>query len=442
VNTVMEAAANDALEVDSPYLPSRRRLLGGRIVTSCLLLSLGLVAWAAESRYHVVPFLARHPIVPSQVDPRVESFLADGRRALAEGNLENAQGDFDRASVLAERDPRVLLDEALVAAAKADVPWLKLRLLAPDASVDARVTTAELNERVAIARKTADDALNAAPQDPQALRAKLDALRLAGDRAAWGYVVAVFAHASQPETAYSLAALDLLEPVSPWATVVDRLRLATGAEGGAGRARAALVYALAKSGDVTGAKTELAKLDAQTRPYPLLPDLHAWAPLDRAVAAPAPIAEPLAPAPVQKRAGAAGPLQRKASGAPPIRVAAPARSNAANSPLQSAADEIHRGDLDRAERIYQDILGKNPSESQSLTGLGNILRLRGNLSGAIEAYQHALNVNPSYMPAVLGIADTQWTRGDHAGAAKWYRRIVDRLPGGMVPDYVNSRAAP
>src|ERR1019366_1179909 len=94
------------------------------------------------------------------------------------------------------------------------------------------------------------------------------------------YVPKITAQASQPETAYVLAALDLAETDPLWTTVIDRLRLAAAGEGNAGRARAALVYALAKSGDAVGAKAELAKLDALTRPYPLLPQLHAF--VDRA----------------------------------------------------------------------------------------------------------------------------------------------------------------
>ena len=77
-----------------------------------------------------------------------------------------------------------------------------------------------------------------------------------------GYVAKVIAQASQPETAYVLAALDLAEPEPLWTTVVERLRLSADGEGNIGRARAALVYSLAKSGDLAGAKLELAKLDS------------------------------------------------------------------------------------------------------------------------------------------------------------------------------------
>ena len=45
-----------------------------------------------------------------------------------------------------------------------------------------------------------------------------------------------------------LAALDLAEPEPLWPMVIERLRLAAAGEGNAGRARAALVYALAQIG--------------------------------------------------------------------------------------------------------------------------------------------------------------------------------------------------
>jgi tetratricopeptide (TPR) repeat protein len=436
------------VDIDSPwhdnlYLPPRRRRMGGWIVAFFLLPSLVLIGWVAEKRFHVVALLEHRATPPSSVDPRVESFLTEGERALGEGDLEGAQGDFDKASVLTERDPRVLVGEARVAAAKADVPWLRLRLLLPHASEEARVTTAVLNERVALASRTADDALSAAPQDPLAMRAKLDALRLAGDsQAARGYVVAVFAQASEPETAYVLAVLDLGQPASPLATVVDRLRAATAGTGAAGRARAALVYALVKSGDMAGAKVELAKLDAQARLYPLLPDLHMWMALDPAATAARPLAELPAASSAPSATDPAGSAQSPAApGAAAAAAGDPARAGP-RSTLQAANQAISRGDFDRAERIYQGILATDPNDSQALAGLGDVRRLHGDPWGAIDAYQSAIKINPSYLPALLGLADTQWSRGDKAGAARSYKRIVDGFPDGMYPDYVSQRIAP
>jgi tetratricopeptide (TPR) repeat protein len=413
--------------------PGRRRL-GTFVVTVTMLFGLGLLGWAGEVRYHLVSRLSgKSGPREAKVDPRAESFLADGERALLDGDLERAQGDLDKASVLTERDPRVLVDEARVANAKADIPWLKLRVLPSDgsASVEVRTATAQLDESAALARRAANDAASVAPTDPQALRTVLEALRIAGDGdSARGYVVAVFAAASQPQTAYALAALDLLQPKPPWAAVIDRLRMATVAEGGAGRARALLIYALSKSGDPEGAKAELAKLDTLARPYPLQPELHAFLAGARPPVALAPSTPSASEAP---------------SASPPKGVAGASavggdvvRENPRGA-LEAATEAIARRDYGRAEQIYQAILTSNPNDSQAVAGLGDVARMRGDSSGAISAYRRATTINPSYLPALLGLADTEWATGDHGGAARVYKDIVNRFPEGTYPDYAARR---
>jgi tetratricopeptide (TPR) repeat protein len=413
----------------------RRRRVGGWVVALVLLLAVGVVGWVAAKPY----LFARNAAATPPIDGRAQAFLADGEKALSDGDLEAAQQNFDKASALAENDTRVLVDEARVASARADVPWLKLRLLAPDAVDETRATKAQLDERLTRVRKAAEDAIAAAPDDHAAVRAAIDALRLQGRQdAARKYVSKIGGSASQPETAYVLAALDLAEPEPFWATVIDRLRSASAGESNAGRARAALVYALAKSGDVAGARTELAKLDALTRPYPCLPNLHAWVdrtpsgvPLDRAGAANIPHIDVSAlpqarPVPVVgPNPGAGDELPGEQSGA-----------------MHAASQAIKKGDWSRARHIYEALVSRNPSDSEALAGIGDVERAQGDSAGAIDAYKRALAVNPSYLPALLGVADTQWASGDHASARRAYKDIVDRFPDGSYPSYVKPRADP
>ncbi|HLK38989.1 MAG TPA: zinc-ribbon domain-containing protein [Polyangiaceae bacterium] len=412
----------------------RPRRVGGWIVAAVLMLAVGVVGFAVAKPY----LLARSTAVASRVDPRAQAFIAAGEKALVDGDLDVSQEDFDKASALAEHDPRVLLDEAHVAAAKADVPWLKLRSLPPDATEEIRATKAQLEERVARARRSADEAIAAAPDDAGAIRARIDALRLAGaQEAARGYVGKVIAQASQAETAYVLAALDLAEPDPLWTTVIERLRLAAAGEGNAGRARAALVYALAKSGDAMGAKAELAKLEGLTRPYPLLPNLHAL--VDRTAARPvvadagAPAVAVRADSPPVAPAAAAGPGNGSTSAAEP----APAESKGG---MAAAAAALKKGDFEKARQIYEGIVARSPADSEALAGLGDVARLQGDTASAIASYKRAIGVNPSYLPALLGLADTQWAGGSHATAAKAYADIVDRFPEGTYPSYVKGRA--
>jgi Flp pilus assembly protein TadD len=258
---------------------------------------------------------------------------------------------------------------------------------------------------------------------------------LAGDLpAARSYVSTVIAHASQPETAYVLAALDLAEPEPLWATVIERLRLAAAGEGNAGRARAALVYALAKSGDTEGAQAELAKLEAMSHPHPLVPNLRAF--IDRTV--PKAALPPSVSSAISR--ATAGPTSVKATGI----AAAPAGEVSASDPrvaMRNAALAIRKGDFDRAREIYQGIVDRNPRDSEALAGRGDVARLQGDSEGAIAIYRQAISVNPSYLPALLGVADTEWATGQRAKAVHDYTDIVERFPEGTYPPYVGQRAS-
>ncbi|MFT3767903.1 MAG: zinc-ribbon domain-containing protein [Minicystis sp.] len=261
-----------------------------------------------------------------EADARVGALLADGEKSLTDGDLELAKEQFDKASVLAERDARVVADLARLAAAKADVDWLRVRLLAADDPEQAGARR-ELEQAVQRARRAADRAAEIAPADPGVARSRIDALRLAGELdGARKLVGAVSGESSKPENALVLAALDLAEARPDWSTVIGRLRTAVGGEGNSGRARALLVYALARSGDFSGAKAELERLKVLPRPHPLvgaltsylaradkavdvsaLPDAPAKKPAAPVTAAPATAApSPRDPAPPRDRPAPAG----------------------------------------------------------------------------------------------------------------------------------------
>jgi tetratricopeptide (TPR) repeat protein len=204
------------------------------------------------------------------------------------------------------------------------------------------------------------------------------------------------------------------------------------------------VYALAQSGDVTSAKVELAKLDAMTRPYPLLPSLRAFverAPASRATSADGGVVAavphvdvsslPVQPAPGAVAAAAAG-----AAGGDGDEPPVPGTTGGAMKAAQTA---IRKGDWNHARTIYEALVSRNPSDSEALSGLGDVARAQGDSAGALSAYRRALAVNPSYLPSLLGVADTQWASGDHGGAMRGYKDIVDRFPEGTYPAYVKAR---
>jgi tetratricopeptide (TPR) repeat protein len=360
--------------------------------------------------------------------------LEEGDRALADSDLETAKESYDKASALAERDARVLVDLARLDAARADTDWLKVRLLPanqPDVVAAAKRQADQTAQR---ALKMANQALEVAPDDPKTARVKIDALRLSGDLAgARSLVARVGAIAAQPETAYVLAALDLAEESPNWPAVIDRLKTVAASESNPGRARGALVYALARSGDPHLAKEELDKMAAAPRPYALLAEERAF--LARTAGRSANEVDAgrrestLAPAPEARREGEAARAEGETSAAN-YRVL-----------LQQASQAQASGNYDRAEQLYRAALVKSPNDTEALGGLGDIARARGNVSLARNYYERVLASNPHYLPALAALADIRWDSGDHPGAAKLYRDIIDTASEGQLAERAKARVA-
>lgn len=398
-------------------------------------------AWAKKNLLAAPDAKTAAPV--ASVDPRVATFLAAGEKALSDGSLDLAKESFDKASALAEKDPKVLLGLARLAAIRADSAWLKARLLPADATDEERVNRDALGDLAATARNAADAALAVAPDDSAAVRAKIDAARISGDRnGARALVSKIGSSATQSESAYVLAALDLTEEQPSWSSVIERLKLAASTESGAGRARAALVYALARSGDVPASKAELERLSAMPKAHPLLPLLRAYT--DRAK----PAAHADAGAVVAAVASGAAPAVAAAATPTPAEGQEPSKGAHKAGGLPTDARELlqqgerarAKGDYDRAKTLFEAAIEKNPSDSEALAGLGAIAYAQHDLNGARSAYKRVIGINPNYMPAVIGLADVEWDSGDRATATRMYKDIVDRYPEGAYPGRVKQRA--
>jgi predicted Zn-dependent protease len=109
--------------------------------------------------------------------------------------------------------------------------------------------------------------------------------------------------------------------------------------------------------------------------------------------------------------------------------------------LQRAAAAARRkGDLARAQQLYEELLKKAPGDSDALTGLGDTLRAQGDSAGAIAKYRAALAVNPRYLPANIALADTLWDSGQKGEARSKYQDIAASYAPELVPDRVKQRA--
>jgi predicted Zn finger-like uncharacterized protein len=370
--------------------------------------------------------------VPSSVAPsassdkRVRDLLTRGNQLADEGDYETAQEELVKASALAERDPHVLGALARLETLRADMFWLRLRLLDPTSTELVAATHRELGRRVGKARQAADKAFAASPEDPVVIRARVDSMRLSGDSdKAREWIAPVSSNASQPENAFVLAALDLSDAAPVWASVIDRLRTAAAGEREPGRARAALIYALARADRVPEARAELSKLEAQPKPHPLLDELRgfmsrlAGAPASGAAAAPSGVAV-VDPSKLPKLDTTVAAEDKPSAGLPgDFRTA-----------LSQAASAARAGDLGRAEMLYQAALDDQPGNVEALSGLGDVARRRGDAVRAGQLYDRVLAQNPSYLPAMIASADQKWASGNRAGALLLYRRIVEQAGSG------------
>ena len=236
------------------------------IVGVVLVGATALVAATVGRKYFVAPQPAQTS-APA-VDDNVTKLVDAGDKLLREGDLDAAKEKYDKASAFAESDPTVVARLAHLAVVRADQPWLKVRLLPSGA--EQSVALAELASATEKMKRAVDAAQRLSPNDAAVRRYRVDALRIAGDRAgARALVAEMNAAGKTTEDDLSLAALDLAEEKPAWPTVIERLRSAVAVDGNLGRARAMLVYALASSGDLVGAKAEHERLKGQSPPHPL-----------------------------------------------------------------------------------------------------------------------------------------------------------------------------
>jgi tetratricopeptide (TPR) repeat protein len=377
---------------------------------------------------------------PSSNVPQLTQ-VVEAEQALNDGDLQTAEEKLAR---VAENDPnpRVLVDLARVANARADLSWLTLRLLRSGAPEEG-ATRDKLRELAKKARDAAEAAVVAAPADPSAVRAKLDALRIANEVEAARALVEFVASGRpyEAETDYVLATLDLAETSPPLPDIIVRLRAAADREGKLARARVALIHALMLAGDTSGANAEVDKLAKLSPPHPLLQIARA-----NLGARPASTSSPSPSATATTTATSTAPTAESAATARPKASSATSSSAAATV----APADVHRaalaarrkGDFATAKQLYESALSKNPGDSEALAGLGDTLRATGDSAGAIAKYRAALSVNPKFLPAQLGLADTLWDSGQRGEAQAKYQEISTSYAPELVPDRVKQRANP
>lgn len=360
------------------------------------------VGYTAVRRY-VLPKPPPPTVAP---DDRIATFLKEAEKNLNEGDIAGAQSQLDKASALAEKDPKVAVEIARLAAVQADFKWLRLRLL-PIGDPEQPLVQRELDVALERAKKAVDSAHAIAPDDQAVTRRRIDLLRISGNlQEARKLVAGLPGAGSQPESAFVLAALDLAEEKPSWPSVIERLRTAVVGEQSIGRARSMLIYALVRSGDISAAKAEYDQLAGMPKPHPLL------APLREFIAR--------AESPGADAGADAGDLSPEEA----IRLANELRA---------------KGDPKKAEEILQEVLRKNPTNADAAVGLAEIARARNDMGTATRHYEQALKNNPAHLAALTGLADIKWEANDRQAALPLYRKVIEVGGGTSYVAHARSR---
>jgi Flp pilus assembly protein TadD len=408
------------------------------VVLGALVLIAGTVG-----REYFLGFIRPQAAQP-RLDERVPALLEQARLALGRGDFDNARAELAKASVLAEAEPQVVTATAQLELAQAEQSWLLLRagaaleaaraaaakapasrkrLSEAEAVAEAKAAEQQVTEkkqleqafqdRMAKAKAAVASAVMRAPNALDVVRARVDALRLEGQlKEARTLVSVLSAEASDPANAYSLGALDLAEGESGYPSAIDRLRVAARAEEALGKARGLLVLVLCQTGDAPGASAELEKLETLAPRHRALAVLRSLVDVAKSRVAP----PPSEPAPVARRPAPS-----------PSSATVPAAGDDTQALLTHAASLHRQGDLSGAERVYQNVLTKSPSNIPALSGLGDIARQRRATATAAAFYDQVLKQDPNHVSTLMARADLYWHSGNRQAAVAMYRRALGQV---------------
>jgi len=410
-----------------PHSASLKWLLAfvGLAVLIFLLLTVG--------KKYVLPTAEVKTAISDDAHARTRALLDKASLLLNQGELESAKEQIDKGLGISEQDPEALGARAELEAIRADVEWLKLRLIDPQNKAFIDATERDLATRLLKAQAAVEQTAPAS-QELSAIRARIDVLRMQGKLAAARAEMARLGNnSSTSENAYALVALDLAEAAPDWPNVVQRLRAAALGEGALGRVQAALVYALIRARKPSEASTELERIQTG---HPLLAPLKAFVLAAKDAVPAAAVSAAASP----RATGATGATHEAASpqstggvrGPSTGGVRGPSTGNFQDK-LQQARKALALGDAEGADRLYTEVLSTQPSNTEALTGRADAAKRRGDSARAGKLYSQVLDLNPSYLPAMLGSADYHWQTGDRATALTLYRRIVEQ--GGAASSY-------
>lgn len=447
-------------EAEMDSLPPPKRGAGKWLVLGALLVGCGVAAlfffWP-EKKDELLSTVGE--MVSSPEAARYRKFFDRGRENfLLDTNTSFLQADreFQKVLALKEGDPPALAALARLYAvwaqyhrdAKLDVQAdvSKKRVGAEEKNKEIEILSSSFREKLREASRWSRQALTAAPELKEALLAAADTARLAGDlEEARSLLKQAESFGADAQTEYAAVLVDLDKNALNKDAAgekellkrsADRLERAVG-----NQSMIRAIYRIARlraaAGQKDEAKKQLAKLFALNTEHPQAKALSARIEAGK-------------PIPIFDKAAAEAALAAESSDTetssdpPPEKAVAKPKSSSekdnggekSKSPervysrLRRAAALQSGGHADAAKTLYQEVLAREPSNVEALTGIGYCYRDKGNNGKALANFRRALNVDSSYGAALLGIAETYKGMGQKEESLKFYRRFLAAHPSG------------
>jgi predicted O-linked N-acetylglucosamine transferase (SPINDLY family) len=99
-------------------------------------------------------------------------------------------------------------------------------------------------------------------------------------------------------------------------------------------------------------------------------------------------------------------------------------SNNVNNLVQSALEYRQTGNLEQAERLYNNVLELRPRNADAYYGLGNIMQDRGKLDEAITSYKKTIQLKPNFVGAYYNLGSIFKEKGQFDEAIQCYQKCM------------------
>jgi predicted TPR repeat methyltransferase len=110
------------------------------------------------------------------------------------------------------------------------------------------------------------------------------------------------------------------------------------------------------------------------------------------------------------------------------RLSASVMENLMSTQLENAVHFHRQGQLEEAQRMYQQILREEPENPDALHFLGLIHHQTGHTEMAIELIRSAIGIQPEYLPALQNLGNIYQESGHPMEALECYQRVIELNP--------------